>query len=338
MESAKDLKLPLFHLKETVEKQPKGSTMTRKGIYAAISYMASAVLLVMFNKAALSTYKFPFSNVITLCQMVCAFIVLYVMKSLRIISFTTVDESQSHSYNPARFVSLRTFVHNVPLALTYLLYMVVTMEAVRRINIPMYTTLRRTSVAFTMIVEYFVSRKRHTTFVVGSVGIIIVGAFVAGARDLAFDAYGYSIIFLENMCKAIYLACVARVGKSSGLNIFGLIWCNVVVCGPILLLWCILKGDIQITLSFPYLLYPGFQVVILLSCLLTFFMNYIVVLNTVVNSALTQAICSNLKDVFTSGIGWLLFRGLPYDLFNVLGQSLGFLGSCLYAYSKIQGV
>lgn len=149
------------------------------------------------------------------------------------------------------------------------------------------------------------------------------------------------------------------------------------------------------------------QVVMLLSCLFTFFLNYIVVLNTTINSALTQAICGNLKvsfffysfsffacffickkdrrvhkysitwpilfyqDVFTSGIGWMIFGGLPYDLvktnfyeifnywlvihlhyylfylnfcflfcwqFNVLGQSLGFLGSCLYAYCKLRGI
>ncbi|XP_019414749.1 PREDICTED: putative UDP-sugar transporter DDB_G0278631 [Lupinus angustifolius] len=337
MESEKNMELPFSHLKQSREEKYKGSTMTRKGIHTALSYMAAAVLLVMFNKAALSSYNFPFANLITLCQMVCAFAILYVTKSLRIISFTT-NESQNHSYNPARFVSLSTLGHTLPLALIYMLYMVVTMEAVRRVNVPMYTTLRRTTVAFTMIVEYFVSGQRYSTFVVASVVIIIVGAFVAGARDMAFDSYGYSVIFAENMCKAIYLASVARVGKSSGLNIFGLIWCNVVICGPIVLLWSILRGDLQTTLNFPYLFNPGFQVVILLSCLLTFFMNYIVVLNTIVNSALTQAICGNLKDVFTSGIGWLLFKGLPYDLFNILGQSLGFLGSCLYAYCKIQGI
>ncbi|KAL2237334.1 UNVERIFIED_CONTAM: UDP-N-acetylglucosamine transporter UGNT1 [Sesamum indicum] len=46
----------------------KGSAMTRRGAYAAIFYMTCAVLLVMFNKAALSSYNFPCANVITLCQ------------------------------------------------------------------------------------------------------------------------------------------------------------------------------------------------------------------------------------------------------------------------------
>ncbi|KAL1319757.1 hypothetical protein AAHE18_14G009000 [Arachis hypogaea] len=293
----------------------KSSSMTRKGAYVALSYMVSSVLLIMFNKAALSSYRFPFTT------MACAFVILYVLKSLMIISFTTA-ESKSSSYNPVMFVPSRTLAQTLPLALPYLLYVVVTMEAVRGINVPMYTTLRRTTIAFTMMMEYFIGGKRHSNIVIISVGVIIFGAFIAGARDLAFDSYGYSIVFIENMCKAVYLTSVSRV---------------VVLCGPILLLWSALRGELQSTLKFPYLLFPGFQALIFLSCAFTFFMNYIVVLNTTINSALTQAICSNLKDVFTSGFGWLLFGGLPYDLFNVLGQSIGFLGSCLYAYCKTRG-
>ncbi len=88
-------------------------------------------------------------------------------------------------------------------------------------------------------------------------GIIILGAFVAGARDLSFDAYAYAVVFIANICTAVYLASIARIGnmfilmsshcsfmlwsgisfyliqcilnlsgKSSGLNTFGLMWCN----------------------------------------------------------------------------------------------------------------
>lgn len=95
-----------------------------------------------------------------------------------------------------------------------------------------------------------------------SVGLIVFGAFVAGARDLSFDAYGYAVVFMSNIATAIYLATIARIGcipilllshikwnfipsflpslhiflfiwyrvflsgKTSGLNSFGLMWCN----------------------------------------------------------------------------------------------------------------
>lgn len=42
-------------------------------------------------------------------------------------------------------------------------------------------------------------------------------------------------------------------------------------------------------------LYRQLQVVLLLSCILAFFLNYSIFLNTTLNSALTQTICGNLK-------------------------------------------
>ncbi|KAE8730746.1 hypothetical protein F3Y22_tig00002880pilonHSYRG00017 [Hibiscus syriacus] len=137
------------------------------------------------------------------------------------------------------------------------------MESVRGINVPMYTTLRRTTVAFTMTVEYLLTRRKHSSchwqdFI--SVGIIIFGAFVAGASDLSFDAYSYTIVFVANLCTAIYLASIAHIGKSSGLNSFGLMWCNGIICAPILLLWTSFRGDLEAMMSFPYLYSRGFQV------------------------------------------------------------------------------
>ncbi|KAI8570702.1 hypothetical protein RHMOL_Rhmol01G0056900 [Rhododendron molle] len=275
----------------------QSSAMTKRSAYSAISYMACAVLLVLFNKAAISSYDFPCANVITLLQMTSSCLLLYALRYWKIISFKHVEsEEESISSNPATLVSLETLVHTLPLAFSYLLYMGLI-----------------------------------------SVAIIILGALVAGARDLSYDSYSYAVVFISNICTAVYLASVARVGKSSGLNSFGLMWCNGLLCGPILLCWTFIRGDLELTMNFPYLLFPGFQVVMLLSCILAFLLNYSVFLNTTLNSALTQTICGNLKDLFTIGIGWLLFGGLPFDLLNVVGQSLGFLGSCLYAYCKLRG-
>lgn len=46
-----------------------------------------------------------------------------------------------------------------------------------------------------------------------SVGIIVLGAFIAGARDLSFDAYGYFVVFVANICTAVYLASIARISS-----------------------------------------------------------------------------------------------------------------------------
>ncbi|KAK9706205.1 hypothetical protein RND81_07G111000 [Saponaria officinalis] len=330
--SEKKTKLPITENYEKIES--KG--MSRKGIYAAISYMSCAVLLIMFNKAALSSYSFPYVNVITLFQLICSSLFLYLLRRWKIIAFM-VDDSVRPVSNKLTLVTYRTLVQTLPLALSYLLFMVVSMESVRGVNVPMYATLRRTTVAFTMVVEYLVAGQNYSRRIVASVAIIILGAFVAGARDLSFDFYSYAVVLVSNICTAVYLASIARLGKSSGLNSFGLMWCNGIICGPILLLWTFLKGDLQRLMSFPHLSSPGFQAVMLLSCIMAFFLNYTVFWNTALNSAVTQTICGNLKDVFTIGVGWLLFGGLPFDWFNILGQGLGLFGSCLYAYFKLKG-
>ncbi|KAL3844036.1 hypothetical protein ACJIZ3_001439 [Penstemon smallii] len=318
------------------EKLFKGSPMTKRGAYAAISYMTCAVLLVMFNKAALSSYSFPCANVITLCQMICSCCFLYALRRLKLISFHA-NESIAINDSSKGFVSIKTLIDTSPLALTYLLYMLATMESVRGVNVPMYTTLRRTTVVFTMIVEYILVKQKYTHPVIGSVGLIVMGAFIAGARDMSFDSYGYLFVFASNITTAIYLATIARIGKSSGLNSFGLMWCNGILCLPVLLLWTLFRGDLQMTMNFPDLFSPGFLVVLLFSCILAFFLNYCIFLNTTLNSALTQTICGNLKDLFTITLGWVVFGGLPFDLLNVIGQLLGFIGSGMYAYYKLTG-
>ena len=143
--------------------------------------------------------------------MVSSLALLYAMKSWKIISFTTEPQSSTHN-NPSTLVPFKTLIHTLPLAISYLLYMVcnnfkfilfhnfiylfvcsffwlsqlglalnvaflpllfpslcqlVTMESVRAINVPMYTTLRRTTVAFTMIVEYFLTGSKHSYSVIG---------------------------------------------------------------------------------------------------------------------------------------------------------------------------
>ncbi|KAH1212804.1 Nucleotide-sugar uncharacterized transporter 3 [Glycine max] len=297
--SSENLMLPVSDPPKTQDadnKLFKGSAMTKRGAFAAVSYMSCAVLLVMFNKAALSSYNFPSANVITLLQLV-------------------------------------------------------TMESVRGVNVPMYTTLRRTTVVFTMLVEFVLVGQRYTPSVIFSVGLIVFGAFVAGARDLSFDGYGYAVVFMSNIATAIYLATIARIaciflfvwyhvflsGKTSGLNSFGLMWCNGIICGPVLLIWTFVRGDLMTTINFPHLFSPGFIVILLFSCMLAFFLNYCIFLNTTLNSAVTQTICGNLKDLFTIGLGWMIFGGLPFDFWNLIGQFLGFAGSGLYAYYKLIG-
>ncbi|CAI7800002.1 unnamed protein product, partial [Closterium sp. NIES-54] len=292
--------------------------------------------LVMFNKAALSSFNFPCANAISLLQMLSSTALLAVLRLAGVLTFASA--SATPDVASSTFVPLQTLGRVLPLSLSYMLNVVISMASIRGVNVPMYTALRRTTVAFTLIAERLLASKQHSAYTLVSVAVIVAGALLAAVRDFSFEAYGYSIVLLSNITTALYLTLIARLGKSTGLNSFGLMWSNGINCIPALLLWTFLSGEIQRALAFPALLDPAFLVVLSMSCLMAFALNYTVFLNTSLNSALTQNMCGNLKDLGTVGIGWALFGGLPFDVGNIIGQVMGFLGSALYAYCKIKGV
>ena len=62
-----------------------------------------------------------------------------------------------------------------------------------------------------------------------------------------------------------------------------------------------------------YLFLLNGQVVMLLSCILAFFLNYSIFLNTTLNSALTQTICGNLKVCFTVFLAYYVHNAYKFD-------------------------
>eukprot|EP00898_Chlorokybus_atmophyticus_P004606 jgi/Chlat1/5146/Chrsp33S05141 len=323
------------------------------GVLVACAYMLCAVLLVMFNKAALSSYNFSNVNVITLMQLLCATCLLTVLVNLRAI--TLRNDHAVGGVGP-RFVPLKTMKLAAPVGLAYLIYMVPThthmqyhfpsfirhqmayvyvrfqivgMAALRGVNIPIYATLRRTTVAFTMTAEYILARKKHSWPVIGSVAVMVAGALLAGLRDLSFDAYSYGVVILSNATTAVYVT-------ATGLNSFGLMWVNCVIATPLLFTWCMFSGELSSALSFQYIRDTGFQLVIFCSCVLAFALNYTVFLNTAINSALTQSVSGNLKDVGTVLFGWFAFGGLPFDPVVMAGILLSFAGSVWYAVIQLR--
>ncbi|KAF2543598.1 hypothetical protein F2Q68_00029049 [Brassica cretica] len=67
-----------------------------------------------------------------------------------------------------------------------------------------------------------------------SVGVLVFGAFFAGARDLSFAFYGYAVVFLANITTAVYLATIARTGSIHGWTRLDALWWTPIRPGIIL--------------------------------------------------------------------------------------------------------
>jgi hypothetical protein len=108
---------------------------------AAGLYMLVSILLIVFNKAALSYYAFGAPNVLTLAQNVCSLVFLIGCRRLQLIDF--------HNFSP------RNLRKMVPVGLTFILYMVFGMIAIKVVNVSVIHWTRRGRSA----------RRRHSSLI-----------------------------------------------------------------------------------------------------------------------------------------------------------------------------
>ena len=324
-------------------------------LWAAGLYMTSAVMLVALNKAALSSWGFGYPNVITLAQLACSLPLLAVASRAGWVQLEEPlaagggrgghvgDEEDGGSGKGRRarrrrgwlLVPDTCFAACLPISGAFLMYMLLGMASIVGVSLPMYTTLRKTAPAFTMAAEWLLQGRSHSQATKTGVAITCMGALLAGLNDLNFSLQGYGLVFASNITTTAYLLIISQRKAATGLTSFGLMWCNGLICLPILLLVSAASGDLRGAWEFPHLSAPGFLGAFLGSCILAFVLNYAMFLNVTVNSPLTQTICGNTKDLVVVALGYLAFKAGPTGALNVAGVALGLVGSGIFAWAKI---
>ena len=122
----------------------------------------------------------------------------------------------------------------------------------------MFTVLRRFSILTTMIMEfyvlgfvqfrYFVSssifRTVATRSVRVSVGLMILGSIIAAFYDLSFDAFGYSLVMINNISTSAFGVFSKQKLDAKELGKNGLLYYNCLFIIVPFSFLCICTGDI----------------------------------------------------------------------------------------------
>lgn len=200
------------------------------------------------------------------------------------------------------------------------------------VNVPMMLVLRRTNTIFTLVAERIFIGNKPPPLVVASCGVIVLGALVAGYRDLRFDAAGYTVVFFQNCATTAGTISMSMLSKSKSLCLEGpsLSLVSTICSWPLLLSWAVASGDI-----WQFGGYPLDGWLLLLVVMVVGGLNSITqTLSVTRHSPLTTSIAGNTKDLLQTLIGGFAFADYVYDPINAVGICFSFVGCGLYAYAK----
>jgi hypothetical protein len=292
------------------------------GMFWAITYSVLSVAITLFNKAVFAS-GFPSAMTLTLLQGVVTIVGCEALK------YSGSPQLQYPNLN------LRTLLQVAPLSFVFIAYVVISLVSLGRINLPMFTTLRRLTILFVMVEEYFLLGRTPSRAILNTVGVMTLGAAIAAWKDLTFDPYTYFLLFLTNLFTSLYTVYISKVRKDTGLTPAGMLFYSNVSSMPVLLLLALYSGDVTAALGYEGYNDIPFLINFIASIFIAFLMNVSVFYNTSVSSARTQTVVGQLKNFIAFVLGLWLFNDYVYDPINMLGLWVGLAGSVWYAYVEM---
>lgn len=298
-------------------------TSMRKSLLVCAFYGCTSVSITFFNKAVFSVYKFHFPCLLTLMQI---FFCIFALCSAHLMNFITL---------PSLEVSMMKQVF--PLSFCWWLYVVTGIVGLRYLNIPMFSTLRKFTVLLVLLGEMFVLGKTAKPGIWFSVGIMLTGGLVAGVTDLTFSLPGYVFVGICCVATALYLVLIVRIGKTTKLDSFSLLFYNNVVSlflmVPYLFLFTSEWYDVQF---YPYIDQVSFWMFLILSAAQATLLNIAIFFCTKLNSPIATSVTGQVKDIFTVSVGLFVFGDVKISAPNLMGLGLAMLGSLFYSIVKFQ--
>lgn len=229
-------------------------------------------------------------------------------------------------------INLKIARQVAPLSLAFVLNIVVGLSALRVVNVPMFTTLRRLSGLFILVLEWAVLGIKPQKRTVLALSVILTGAAIAGSGDLGFDVVSYMWVVANNVLTAGHLIAIKVLDRGIVLSPFGKTYFNSLLSIPWLLIIATVNGELSRIWDYEFLFDRGFQMAFLVSAILAFAVNGATFWCTTQTNALTTSVTGQCKNIIVTFLGMFLFGDVQPNLTLLVGLSIGIFGSVLFSY------
>ncbi|KAL4150768.1 hypothetical protein PRNP1_010165 [Phytophthora ramorum] len=319
----------------------KGTSSPRAlvvALWPCASYLLCSLVMNLLTKTLVTTFQWRSVYTLGAIQSLFTLASLALLSTAqRVLALVAEPKQQLRADEPVKIKHRGpSYVLRVllPLMALHLSNMLLGFASLRVVNLPMYLVLRRLTTITVMLIEWLVLHKTISGSIKVAILVSSAGSLIAGSTDVMSDVRGgYTLVLLQNLCTAMSLA----FSKESALSPRQLVILNSTagaVCCSVL--GFMLERDE--VLAFPYLGDPRFIAGMVIMCSMCVLYQFSVQLCTLRTSALTTSVTGNIKDLFATVGGYLLFPDAPTQAANIAGVALSFIGAYSFSYIRYRAL
>ena len=195
-------------------------------VAAGLSYAAVSIAMTLVNKAVAVNFSQPW-GLILVQNFIATSVLLFSV-------FSNIVEV------PMSYENVKVML---PLNFLFVLMLFSSISALRHLSVPLMTVFKNCTNILIVGGDYYFYRNPVTWNVVGALGLILLGAVLAGYQDIVFNASGVFWICVNCMSTAGYSLYMKRAKSQSSLSPTGMTFYNNALSLPVISAWLLLTSS-----------------------------------------------------------------------------------------------
>eukprot|EP00608_Synchroma_pusillum_P010219 CAMPEP_0198436844 /NCGR_PEP_ID=MMETSP1452-20131203/44217_1 /TAXON_ID=1181717 /ORGANISM="Synchroma pusillum, Strain CCMP3072" /LENGTH=346 /DNA_ID=CAMNT_0044157403 /DNA_START=9 /DNA_END=1049 /DNA_ORIENTATION=+ len=294
-------------------------TTLGKSLFYISLWMFCSVSMIIFNKAILSTFEFPFPMALTAWHM------LFATVCTQILARTT---SLLPSVAKGTVTRGDYFGRVVPVAMTFAVSLILSNTAYVTLSVSFIQMLKASTPVVVLLLSFVCGLEKPSTVYVQIIALVCLGVALASVGEVLFEINGFIAQVLAVLAEATRLVLVNLILKQLKLDSLSGVYYTAPACMAAILVpfFCFEYPRLSMDVFT-----PTFCIILLINGCVAFSLNLAVLLLIKNSSALLLTLAGIVKDILLVCLSFFIFAS-PVAELQVVGFSISLFG--LFAYKN----